>query len=61
MKNGERRTGKGERKAESGERRAERAEQKIENGEQEMGIASEKRRKRNGTRETGNREKITGV
>ena len=39
----------------------ERAEQKIENGEQETGIASEKRRKRNGTRETGNGEKITGV
>ena len=60
-KNGEWRTENGEREREKGKRRAERAEEKIENGEQETGIASEKRRKRNGTREAGNGEKITGV
>ena len=67
----------GERRAESGERRAlfpwchppfwivrqinDGLSVQKQNREQETGIISEKRTKRNGTRETGDREKITGV
>ena len=74
---GERRAESGERRTENGERRAlfpwchppfwivrqinDGLSVQKQNREQETGIISEKRTKRNGTRETGDREKITGV